>query len=85
MNNHPEVATRWLETAAVQAASSVPVPNNDTKWETSATSAPSVKPQQIEQMLKQVQRKLPPGYKEVEKVKGLNELIVKVIEAAARL
>lgn len=56
MNNRPEIALRWLEEAIIQVSEN----QNDTESDNQASMG--VKSSQIEQVLRQVRRKLPPGY-----------------------
>ena len=57
MNNRPEIALRWLEEAIIQVSEN----QNDTESSNQQSSL-GVKSSQIEQVLRQVRRKLPPGY-----------------------
>ncbi|XP_059092577.1 prolyl 4-hydroxylase subunit alpha-2-like [Tigriopus californicus] len=60
MNDNPEVALRWLEEAVIQAAS-----------EGNHTSP--VKADRIEQVIKQVERKLPPGFRDIASFEGTDD------------
>lgn len=61
MNDRPEVALRWLEEAVIQAASEG---NNHTS---------PVKADRIEQVIKQVERKLPPGFRDIASFEGTED------------
>jgi hypothetical protein len=61
MNDKPEVAVKWLEEAALQAASSSSMTNDTTTIALERTQEKN-----IEQVLKNVVRKLPPGFRDLD-------------------